>query len=906
MEIIKGIQYFNSPDIRGIRHLLDRSIQAYPHREAIVFRKTPKDEPIRKTYREVGQDVDALLTALLSRMGQGIRVGIVGDNSYAWMLAYLATASGLGLVIPLDRLLSPEELSSLLKRGAVDCLFIDVSLMENLTPFLEDCPDLKLCVGMQLARCSKADAAEAFKEAISALGKDYLNVEELLKEGYALSEDPEKLQTIDKPKLPRENEPAVLLYTSGTTAMSKGVLLSNKNLAADVRALIETVKFKDPLKSLSFLPLHHTFENTCGFLCVLALGGCIFIYDGLRYIPQNMKEYHVHILMGVPTVFEMFYRRVQQGIDKSGKRRAFTALYHFSNFLRFFHIDLRRKFFKDILDNFGGDFYIAIAGAAALNRDIIKFFDGIGIEILQGYGMTETSPVVAGCNTQYNVFGTCGQPLSGVTLAIDNKKAGESGEILIKGDMVMLGYDRDEASGEEVIDEDGWLHTGDIGYIQQKNHCLILTGRTKSMIVLPSGKKVFPEEIEALLNQNDYVRDSFIFGQEDRNGDIVLTAKIVLDQEKMSRESKDMSQEFIQKTIQEYIDNANKSLPGFKGIRSYAYSFQDLVKTTTMKVKRSVETERLKEILEHNKLSWKEFTGKNLDLLEAGEGVDAPYQASEGEGAPAEAEAGEESAEVAAAEDFQSFSIQELLEREESIREASKAQTEQLRTHYAQKMHEESIVSDRAVRIQRLAEKTELQLLQTNYQQQVHEVRARYDQELRAIKKEGRNRQDALMEEEIKAIISCNRKGSEDLTALHEEMEERRRKNPEQWEEEKRSFIKKAKREAKASKKERRQSQRSMKKQLKAERLATRKEAIEGANELRRKERELVQQQRQLKSEAKSERKDHRRKEREDRLKKREEFHALKTDLKESERLMKEAEADKISDKKADRKDEQK
>lgn len=612
MQIVKGKKYFESPDIVNIRDIPQRSAKLYAERNAVVFREKAGDSEIRKVkYKQLWADTQAITQGLLSLGLQGATIAMVGDNSYPWMLAYLGTVSGAGICAPLDRLLPGEELSLLLKRGNIDLLFLDAQLMPSLQEEIKECESVKYYVGMQQQRHKNSEDEIAFKAEVEACGKRYFRFDELIELGRAKVESEEQSQVW----YPEPNEMAVLLFTSGTMATSKAVMLSNENITADVKALLETVRFKDPLHSLSLLPLHHTFENTCGFLAVLTLGGCIHIYDGLRYIAQNIQEYKVHMVIGVPTVFEMIHRRILQSIEKQGKMKKFNFARKLSRFLRRIGIDVRRKLFKEILAGLGGEFYIAISGAANLDREVIGFFDEIGITILQGYGMTETAPVVAGCNTQYNVIGTCGQPLSGVELAIDTDTPGNAGEILVRGDMVMLGYYLNEEATAEVLPGDGWLRTGDIGYIDTETECLSLTGRTKSMIVLPSGKKVFPEEIEYLLNRNDWVKESLVFGQEEEDGNIVLTAKIILDQEKLKESGADIDHESIRKRVEEYVKNTNLSLPSFKGIRSYVYSFRDMVKTTTLKVKRTVEIERIQELLERTKKSWHEFTGANIDQI---------------------------------------------------------------------------------------------------------------------------------------------------------------------------------------------------------------------------------------------------------------------------------------------------
>lgn len=598
------------PPIYKISDVVNRGYEVYANRPAVVYRKHGRGDPIHVSYRQLYEEVMAVREILLRLELGGEKIAVVGENSYQWMLSYLAVTHDVSIVCPLDALLTGYEKMQLIKRSNSIAVFADISSLNDLIPHLGDCRHVQYWIAMNADAEADQDILRSFNEAIEASGSKLLYMEKIITEGLSLLAEEEASEGI-----PFTNEElAVLLFTSGTTANSKAVMLSHANIAADIRALLETVTFVDPLKSLSILPLHHTFENTCGFLCMLTLGGCIHITDGLRHVGKNIKEYGVHIIIGVPKIFEAIHRRILSTLKRTGQEKKFNFARKISRFLFRLGIDIRRKIFKEVLKELGGEFYIAICGAAPIDKAVLDFFYDLGIEILQGFGLTETAPVVAGCNTQYNIRGSCGQPLSGVQIAIDSDVQGEPGEILIRGDMVCLGYFEDEEENRIAFREDGWFNTGDVGYIEQKKQVLYLTGRTKSMIVLPSGKKVFPEELESLLNENDYIKDSLIFGQNEANGDIVLTAKVVLDEDKMRED--DVSPDRVKDILASYIGSINKILPSFKGIRSYAYSFQDMIKTTTLKVKRNVETERILDLIQRAKFGWRDLIGINLDELE--------------------------------------------------------------------------------------------------------------------------------------------------------------------------------------------------------------------------------------------------------------------------------------------------
>jgi long-chain acyl-CoA synthetase len=425
------------------------------------------------------------------------------------------------------------------------------------------------------------------------------------------------LETGNKDFAERSIDPeqiASLLFTSGTTSTSKGVLLRNRNITADIIALAEVVKFPVGTRLLSVLPLHHTFENTCGLFYGLYMGGCVCICDGLRYIQKNMEEYKINMLIGVPALFESFYKKVMDTIRKQDKVALINKMIKLTKSLRKVKIDLRRVIFKRIHKAFGGQFKIGICGAAPIDPDIISFFDDIGVHILQGYGLTETAPVVAGCNSRVFVPGTVGHPLAHITIAIDNKEDGGEGEILVKGPVVMAGYYEDEIATSAVIDQDDWFHTGDVGRVDDSG-CLVITGRLKSMIVLKSGKKVFPEEIEQLITRYPFIKDSMVFGDLEQDGDVVINAKFVLDPQILSKEG--ITEEELSKRLDQVVKEINLQVPAYKSIRNYVYSFKDLIKTTTLKVKRPNEIRLLQETLDRTKVRFRQLTGKNIDLLDS-------------------------------------------------------------------------------------------------------------------------------------------------------------------------------------------------------------------------------------------------------------------------------------------------
>lgn len=603
MEIMEPESYFKIRAFKDLREMFLQSVALYGNLPAFRFREDPKGEIIRRTYREVGSDVDALGTAMMSMGLADSKIAIIGENSYRWCVAHLAVVNGVGVSVPLDRLLKSDEILSLLERGKVSAVFFDGVFLDTMKEAAVQFPFIKSFVCM---KCPVGKDGEAL-----AVLDDWFMYDDLLAKGRALLDAGNKAfaeRSIDPEQI------ASLLFTSGTTSTSKGVLLRNRNITSDIIALAGVVKFPVGTRLLSVLPLHHTFENTCGLFYGLYMGGCLCICDGLRYIQKNMEEYKINMLIGVPALFESFYKKVMDTIRKQNKEALINKMIKLTRSLRKVNIDLRRVIFKRIHKAFGGQFRIGICGAAPIDPDIIRFFDDIGVHILQGYGLTETSPVVAGCNSRIFVPGTVGHPLSTITIAIDNAEDGGEGEILVKGPVVMAGYYEDEIATSAVIDQDNWFHTGDVGRVDE-NGCLVITGRLKSMIVLKSGKKVFPEEIEQLITRYPFIKESMVFGDIEQDGDVIINAKFVLDPQILSKEG--ITEEELVMRLDQVVKEINLQVPGYKGIRSYVYSFKDLIKTTTLKVKRPHEIRLLQETLDRAKVRFRQLTGKNIDLLDS-------------------------------------------------------------------------------------------------------------------------------------------------------------------------------------------------------------------------------------------------------------------------------------------------
>ena len=385
-----------------------------------------------------------------------------------------------------------------------------------------------------------------------------------------------------------ENIMNVLLFTSGTTSMSKAVMLCQKNIASNIYAMQCVEDIRETDTNIAFLPFHHIFGSTC-ILMMLACGVRTVFPDGLKYIKQNLKEYKVTIFVGVPVLVEAMYKAVEKEVAKQGKTKLINIATKVSNLLLKCKIDVRRKLFKQVIDGLGGELRMIIEGGAAADPKISKAFNSLGVMVVQGYGLTETAPVIIAENPNELRLGSVGKPMINDRVEIENKDEKGIGEIKVKGPNVMLGYYEMPEETERVL-RDGWFYTGDLGYIDKDGYVFI-TGRSKNMIVLKNGKKVFPEELELLINRMELVEESMVFGlpsKEDKN-DIKLSVKVVYNEEAAKEKYDGKSEEELYQIIWNEIKELNKTFPNYKHIKNMILTKEELIKTTTKKIKRFEE-----------------------------------------------------------------------------------------------------------------------------------------------------------------------------------------------------------------------------------------------------------------------------------------------------------------------------
>ena len=382
-----------------------------------------------------------------------------------------------------------------------------------------------------------------------------------------------------------------MLFTSGTTSKSKAVMLSQKNICANMMDIAAVINITEADTLLSFLPLHHTFECTVGFLYPLYRGAKIAFCGGIRHIADDIKDYKVTAMISVPALYENMYRKVMKGIEKSGKAELVDKGMKISSVLMKFGVDMRRKIFSEIHDKFGGELRLFVNGAAPLDKEVEKGFNDLGIKTVQGYGLTETSPVISAGNDFDRRIGSVGKVLPSLKVKIINKDKDGVGEIAVKGPSIMLGYYNNEEATKEVL-KDGWFYTGDLGYFD-KDDFLYISGRCKTVIVLKNGKNIFPEEMETLVNRIDGVKESMVYGKPDKDDDVKICVKIVYDSEIMKDTYGLDQNDKIQEHLWAKVKEINKTMPAYKYIREMIITDEELIKTTTQKIKRHEEMKKI-------------------------------------------------------------------------------------------------------------------------------------------------------------------------------------------------------------------------------------------------------------------------------------------------------------------------
>ena len=568
------------PKMNNYREILDYASKNYSNNIAYKYKENIEEKPakyVEKKYSQVVKDVKALATALLDLGFKGKRIALIGENRYEWVISYLAVTCGGMVIAPLDKALPDKEIISLLKRSEVDAVIFEEKHEELFKKLKED-KDINL----NTLICINKKEEE----------KEIINFQQLLEKGRKLIKEKSKLY--DEVKVDSDGM-SIMLFTSGTTDSAKIVMLSQNNVCSNMYAYQTHFRIREDDTLLSFLPIHHTFECSITILYGFYSGATVAFCDGLRYIQANLKEYEVSIFVAVPLVLETMYKKITKAIADQGKTKLINTMTKISNTLLKAHIDIRKIVFKQIIDNFGGKLRMVLYGAASLDKDTIIGLNNFGINSIQGYGLTETSPVLTAEAENRHKPGSIGYPLDNVEIKIDNPDKEGVGEILAKGPNIMLGYYKNEKKTKEAF-KDGWFRTGDYGYIDDDGF-IFMTGRKNDIIVLRNGKNVYPQELEFLISKLPYVAECMVFSREASKTDTMLVAKIVYNKEVMEKDYPDKKVEEYEKIIWKDVKEINKTLPTFKHIKKVIVTDKPMIKTTTQKVKRNEEIKRTEKEL---------------------------------------------------------------------------------------------------------------------------------------------------------------------------------------------------------------------------------------------------------------------------------------------------------------------
>ncbi|HOQ38593.1 MAG TPA: AMP-binding protein [Acetivibrio sp.] len=564
---MKNGELYKVRPIKDLKDMLNSSVEIYGDKAAFLSKPKGGGAYVPISYKQFKSDVDAMGTALIDLGLKNGKIAIIGENRYEWSISYLSVVNGTGVVVPLDKELPANEIALLLNRSQADAIIYSESVKDKIEPLYEKSTSLRYFISMD----NEEDEGNILSFH-SLLQKGH----ELLKEGRREFVDAK----IDTTAM------SILLFTSGTTETAKAVMLSHKNIAENLMGMCSMLYIDEKDTFLSVLPIHHTYECTCGFLCQIYRGCTVAYCEGLRHIVKNLKESKATMMLGVPLIFESMYRQIMnQAIKSKGEKKIKFAI-KLCNILSKIGIDIRKKIFKQIHEALGGHIRLFISGAAGIDPQIAKGFRELGISLVQGYGLTECAPIVALNRDIYYKDEAAGLPLPDLQVEIDNPDEDGIGEIKCKGSSVMLGYyENPEATAEAI--RDGWFYTGDSGFFDEDGF-LHITGRKKNVIITGNGKNVFPEEIETLLNRSPYIKESLVYGKGQSDGDTVICAKIVPDIDKIKddKENNLIPDESVEKIIEKEVKDVNKTLISYKHIKEFTVQEEEFIKTTTKKIKR--------------------------------------------------------------------------------------------------------------------------------------------------------------------------------------------------------------------------------------------------------------------------------------------------------------------------------
>lgn len=556
-------------EFHNFRELLNQSEALYGNSPAFKI-KNQIGQILDISYTRFKGDVEALGTALLNLGLDGAKIAVAGMNSYKWCMSYLAIGCGVGVVVPTDKELPIDDILNVLTVSESKAIIFDKKFGEKLLEHRDRLPKGLILISMEQQK--DKDGILSFDLLLNSgyhlIGKGYSDYLDRDVEGYKMT---------------------VLLFTSGTTGMSKAVMLSADNICSDVRAIMGFVNINKSERILSILPIHHTYECTVTFLCCIYGGVTICFCDGLRYITKNLEEYKPNILIVVPLVLEKFYKRIMKAIEKERGGVAKVALGSaITKVAGAARLDVSNLFFGKIKKAFGGSIRLIISGAAGIEPEIIRNMNRFGIQTFQGYGLTECSPIVICNSDKDNKYDSIGKPIPYVEAKIVNPDENGIGEICVKGPMVMLGYYKDPEATKAAFDYNGWYHTGDLGRTDKDGHYYIC-GRCKNVIVTTNGKNVYPEELESMLLKENAVKECIVTGREDERGNTIVFARIFPDLKAIGETygNRNITDKEISKAVSDAVKSVNSQVVSYKAVKRFEIVNKEFEKTTTSKIKRN-------------------------------------------------------------------------------------------------------------------------------------------------------------------------------------------------------------------------------------------------------------------------------------------------------------------------------
>lgn len=581
MENKMKAKYYEIRESDSLKDMLDTSARLYTERPAFLVKKKKGGEYFHITYGQVKNDVDALGTKLLEMGLRDAKIAVIGENCYEWIASYYSVVNGTGIVVPLDKELSKDEIYNLLRQAGCKAVFFT----QGFEKYFKDY-DIEFKIKMKVYG-DRTDLSEPLRAPVgSPDAGGILLWEELVAAGEKLIAAGNR-DFIDAKIDPDEMK--IILFTSGTTDVAKGVMLSHRNIAAVIMDTCRIVHITPDDRTLSILPIHHTFESTLGMCLVMYRGASVAFFEGLKYINKNLTEAQATVLIGVPLIFESIYEKIWKQAKKSGKAGTLKKAIKLNKTLKSMGMDASKKLFKSVHEKFGGKLRLLVCGAAGIDPNVLRGFDELGIKMVQGYGLTECGPLVSGTpdfSNTYKKAGSVGPSVaSGEIMTIDEDEDG-IGEIIFKGPNVMLGYYEMPEKTAEVL-KDGWFHTGDLGFLDDEGW-LYITGRKKNVIVTKTGKNIYPEEVEFYINRNKYIQESLVheYFNED-NDDTQVSAQIRPNYDAIYEEfGENFGEDEVQSLIKRVISEINEKLPIYKRVRNIIVRKDDFVKTTTKKIQR--------------------------------------------------------------------------------------------------------------------------------------------------------------------------------------------------------------------------------------------------------------------------------------------------------------------------------